>query len=139
MIYGYVRVSTHEQNLESQKNLISRYSMDHKFIVDEWIELEMSSRQSTAKRRIDELLEKLSPEDVVIASELSRLGRSIKEILNIIETILKEKKSRLIIIKQNLDLRPKDEKNVTNNITNKVLITIFSIYPFSDKYLPYLI
>jgi len=61
----------------------------------------------------------------VIASELSRLGRSIKETLNIIETILKEKKSRLIIIKQNLDLRPKDEKNVTNNITNKVLITIF--------------
>jgi DNA invertase Pin-like site-specific DNA recombinase len=58
MIYGYVRVSTHEQNLESQKNMISRYGMDHKFIVDEWIELEMSSRQSTAKRHIDELLEK---------------------------------------------------------------------------------
>ena len=83
MIYGYVRVS----HLEIQKNMISRYGMDHKFIVDEWIELEMSSRQSTVKRRIDELLEKLSPQDIVIASELSRLGRSIKETLNIIETI----------------------------------------------------
>ena len=41
MIYGYVRVSTHEQNLESQKNMISRYGMDHKFMVDEWFELEM--------------------------------------------------------------------------------------------------
>lgn len=123
MIYGYVRVSTHEQNLESQKNIISRYGMDHKFIVDEWIELEMSSRKSTAQRRIDELLEKLSPKDIVIASELSRLGRSIKETLNIVETILEEKQSRLILIKQNLDLNPKDK----NNITNKVLITVFSM------------
>ena len=109
MIYGYVRVSTHEQNLESQKNMISRYGMDHKFIVDEWIELEMSSRKSTAQRRIDELLEKLSPKDIVIASELSRLGRSIKETLNIVETITQEKQSRLILIKQNLDLNPKDK------------------------------
>ena len=123
MIYGYVRVSTHEQNLESQKNMISRYGMDHKFIVDEWIELEMSSRKSTAQRRIDELLEKLSPKDIVIASELSRLGRSIKETLNIVETITQEKQSRLILIKQNLDLNPKDK----NNVTNKVLITVFSM------------
>jgi DNA invertase Pin-like site-specific DNA recombinase len=51
-------------------------------MVDEWIELEMSSRKSTLLRRIDELLEKLSPDDIVIASELSRLGRSIKETLS---------------------------------------------------------
>jgi DNA invertase Pin-like site-specific DNA recombinase len=42
-------------------------------------------------RRIDELLDKLSPNDVVISSELSRLGRSIKETLNTIETIVQEK------------------------------------------------
>ena len=63
-------------------------------MVDEWIELEMSSRKSTALRRIDELLDKLSPEDVVIASELSRLGRSIKETLNTIETIVQDKLAR---------------------------------------------
>jgi len=123
MIYGYVRVSTHEQNFESQKNLISRYGMDHKLIIDEWIELEISSRKSMAQRRIDELLEKLSPKDIVIVSELSRLGRSIKETLHIIETILHEKQSRLVLIKQNLDLNPKD----TNNVVNKVLITVFSM------------
>ena len=123
MIYGYVRVSTHEQNLESQKNTISRYGMDHKLIVDEWIELEMSSRKSTEARRIDELLGKLSPKDIVIASELSRLGRSIKETLNTVETITKEKQSRLVLIKQNLDLNPNDR----NNVTNKILITVFSM------------
>ncbi|MBA8667679.1 recombinase family protein [Holosporaceae bacterium 'Namur'] len=123
MIYGYVRVSTHEQNLESQKNMISRYGVDHKLLIGEWIELEMSARKSMAQRRIDELLEKLSPNDIVIASELSRLGRSIKETLHIIEIILHEKQSRLILIKQNLDLNPKDK----NSITNKILITVFSM------------
>ena len=109
MIYGYVRVSTQEQNVDSQKNSISRYCIDQKMMVDEWIELEMSSRKSTALRRIDELLSKLQPNDVVIASELSRLGRSIKETLNTIEIIMKEKQSRLILIKQNLDLNPNDQ------------------------------
>lgn len=88
-----------------------------------WIELEMSSRKSTALRRIDELLDRLSPDDVVIASELSRLGRSIKVPLNTIETIVQDKLSRLILIKQNLDLNP----NAKNNVVNKVLITIFSM------------
>ena len=123
MIYGYTRVSTNEQSADSQKNIISRYGMDNKLVIDEWIELEISSRKSTAQRRIDELLEKLSPNDIVIASELSRLGRSIKETLNIVETITKQKQSRLILIKQNLDINPHEQ----NDITNKILITIFSM------------
>jgi DNA invertase Pin-like site-specific DNA recombinase len=123
VIYGYVRVSTQNQNIDSQKNAISRYCIDHKMMVDEWIELEMSSRKSTLLRRIDELLEKLCPNDVVIASELSRLGRSIKETLNTIETIVGEKKARLILIKQNLDMNP----NTKNNVADKVLITVFSM------------
>ena len=123
MIYGYIRVSTHDQNFEGQKNAISRYGMDHKVIIDEWIEIEMSSRKSTAQRRIDELLDRLLPGDIVIASELSRLGRSIKETLNTIEILIKKKQSRLILIKQGIDLNPKD----TANVANKVLITIFSM------------
>ena len=123
MIYGYVRVSTQEQSVDSQKNTISRYCIEQKIMVDEWIELEMSSRKSTALRRIDELLGKLQPNDTVIASELSRLGRSIKETLNTIEIIVKDKQSRLVLIKQNLDLNP----NATNNMTNKILITVFSM------------
>lgn len=123
MIYGYVRVSTQDQSIDGQKNSISRYCIDQKLMVDEWIELEMSSRKSTAHRRIDELLNKLEPNDVIIASELSRLGRSIKETLNTIETIIQDKQARLILIEQNLDLNPAAK----NNVANKVLITIFSM------------
>ncbi len=123
MIYGYVRVSTHDQNNESQKNTISRYCMDKKLMVDEWIELEMSSRKSSAERRIDELLDKLKPDDMIITSELSRLGRSIKETLNTISVIIKKKKARLILIKQNIDIHAKNE----NDISNKILIMVFSM------------
>ena len=123
MIYGYVRVSTQGQTVDSQKNSISRFCIDQKMMVDQWIELEMSSRKSTADRRIDELLDKLSPNDIVIASELSRLGRSIKETLHTIETIIQNKQARLILIKQNLDLNP----TASSNVANKVLITIFSM------------
>jgi DNA invertase Pin-like site-specific DNA recombinase len=123
MVYGYVRVSTQDQTVDGQKNSISRFCMDQKMMVDEWMELEMSSRKSTAHRRIDELLNKLSPNDIVIASELSRLGRSIKETLHTIETIIQDKQARLILIKQNLDLNP----TAKNNVANKVLITIFSM------------
>lgn len=123
MIFGYIRVSTTDQNLDGQKNLISRYCIDHKLMVDEWIELEISSRKTVEQRRITELIDKLNHDDIVIASELSRLGRSIKETLNIIETIIEKKQSRLILVKQSLDLNPNDR----NNITNKVLITVFSM------------
>ncbi len=123
MIYGYARVSNQDQNLESQKNLISRYGIDHKLMIDEWIEVEVSSRQSTQARKIDELLNKLQPMDTIISSELSRLGRSLKETLNIIESIVQEKYARLILIKQNLDINPHN----TNNLANKVLITVFSM------------
>ncbi|CAO5675959.1 MAG: hypothetical protein HEEMFOPI_01979 [Holosporales bacterium] len=123
MIYGYVRVSKSDQNVESQKNVISRYGVDHKIMIDEWIEVEMSSRRSTKDRKIDELLQKINPGDIIIVSELSRLGRSIKETLSIIENLIQEKKARLIAIKQNLDMNP----NNMNNLTNKVLITVFSM------------
>lgn len=123
MIYGYIRVSTSDQNVESQKNLISRYLVDKRLHIDEWIELEVSSRKSLQQRGITSLLEKLFKGDILIVSELSRLGRSIKEVLQIIETLLEEKQCRLVMVKQNLDVDPTNRKDMTN----KILLTIFSM------------
>jgi hypothetical protein len=97
--------------------------VDRKLGIDEWISLEMSSRKSVRKRKITELLERLQPGDIVIVSELSRLGRSIKEVLATVETLIEDKRSRLILVKQNLDVDPDN----TKDLTNKILITIFSM------------
>ena len=123
MLFGYVRVSTQDQDVENQKNEISRYCIDRKMIIDEWIAIEISSSKSTEARRIDELISKLKEDDAVIASELSRLGRSIKETLDIVETIVEKKKARLILIKQNLDLNPHN----LDDMQNTVLLTTFSM------------
>ena len=123
MVFGYIRVSTAEQSAESQKNLISRFVVERKMNVDEWIEVGMSSKKSVDKRKITTLLSKVVENDVVIVSELSRLGRSIQEVLSIIKSLMEEKKCRLVLVKQNLDLNP---QNVLD-MGNKILITIFSM------------
>lgn len=122
-VYGYIRVSTAEQTAESQKNLISRFTTERKMLIDKWIEVEMSSRKTADKRKITELLSQVVENDVVIVSELSRLGRSIQEVLQIIKSLMEEKKCRLILVKQNMDLNP---HNVLD-MSNKILITIFSM------------
>jgi DNA invertase Pin-like site-specific DNA recombinase len=112
-----------DQHLESQKSLIARYAVDHKMIIDEWIQVEISSRKSVEKRRITELLDKVETGDVVIVSEISRVGRSIKEVLQIIEELIQVKKCRLVLVKQGLDLDPTNK----NDMTNKILLTIFTM------------
>lgn len=121
--YGYIRVSTSDQNLESQKNLISRFCVEHKLTIDEWIALEMSSQKTMRQRKIEDLLARLNSNDVVISSELSRLGRSMRETLNIIESISVEKHARLILIKQNIDINPHEK----HSMQTKVLIAVFSM------------
>ena len=123
MIYGYLRVSKIDQHLESQKSLIARYVVNHKMVIDEWIQVEISSRKSAEMRRITELLEKVKTGDMVIVSEISRVGRSIKEVLQIIEELIQVKKCRLVLVKQGLDLDPINK----NDITNKILLTIFTM------------
>jgi DNA invertase Pin-like site-specific DNA recombinase len=123
MVLGYIRTSTADQSADGQKSLIARYVVERKMIVDEWIEVEVSSRKSAAKRKITELLDKVSAQDTVIVSELSRLGRSIKEVLQIIEELIQVKGCKLILIKQNLHLDPSNQ----HDMTNKVLLTIFSM------------
>lgn len=123
MNFGYVRVSTAHQSAESQKSLIARYVVDRRWHVDEWIEVEMSSRKSADKRRIRELITKVTPGDTVIVSELSRLGRSTIEIFLLIDELIRQKGCRVVLIKQNLELDPSNR----NDITSKVLLNTFSL------------
>ncbi|MDO8453701.1 MAG: recombinase family protein [Sulfurimonas sp.] len=85
MILGYIRVSTDKQNLENQKHKILSYAQGQKIIIDEFVEIEISSKGDSKKRLIDELFLKLKKDDTLICTELSRLGRNMLEILNLIE------------------------------------------------------
>ena len=85
MVIGYIRVSTESQSVQNQKHKILEFAQQRKMIVDEFVEIEISSKKSQKDRLLDELFEKLSQGDVLICTELSRLGRNMLEILNLIE------------------------------------------------------
>ena len=85
MTIGYIRVSTDKQNLENQRHKILSYAQTQKIIIDEFVEIEISSKGDAKKRLIDTLFVKLKDGDTLICTELSRLGRNMLEILNLIE------------------------------------------------------
>lgn len=121
MIYAYLRVSTAEQSLESQKSIINDYVVKNKLIIDETIEAYLSSRKSPEARKITDLIDKLQSGDVLICSELSRLGRSLAETLQLVDQI-KNKQVKLILIKNNLVI-----DTATNDMNTKIMLTVFSL------------
>lgn len=117
---AYLRASTDKQEVNNQKLEILEYARLHQLNVDDFIQITISSRKTTKQRRIDELLEKLNEGDTLIATELSRLGRSTAEVIGLINQLL-AKKVRVILIKQNLDVTGQD-------MTSKIIITLFSLF-----------
>lgn len=121
MIIGYIRVSTLAQDFNNQKNVILNFCNTRKMIVDEFVEVQISSGKSHKDRKINQLLETVKAKDVLVITELSRLGRSVSEVLNIVNKLV-AKKVRLISIKENIDI----ENN--QSIQSKIMITMVSLF-----------
>lgn len=85
MIYGYIRVSTEKQHTEQQRQEIMHYAEAKDIVVDDFISITISSRKNLNERRIQELLDMTEKGDSIIVVELSRLGRSIIEIVQMID------------------------------------------------------
>jgi DNA invertase Pin-like site-specific DNA recombinase len=89
-IVGYIRISTDKQDLDKQRHLLLEYARKERLIIDEFIAAEVSSREDTGARRIDELQTKLQKGDTLLVAELSRLGREMLQVLNIINDLSKK-------------------------------------------------
>ena len=117
---AYLRASTDKQDLSHQKLEILEFARKQRLHVDEYIEITISSQKASKQRRIDELLQMLEETDVLIVTELSRLGRSTAEVISIVNALV-ERNIRLIMIKQNLDIHRQD-------MNSKIMITLFSLF-----------
>ena len=84
MIYGYIRTSTDKQNNENQHYEIEQFAKNNNLSIDKWIEETISSRKSLDERKLGKLLKKIKPNDIIIASELSRLGRNLLQVMSIL-------------------------------------------------------
>ena len=118
MIYGYTRVSTELQNTENQKHEIQTFAKSQKIKVDKWVDEVISSRKSLKERQLDKLLKHLKKGDILIASELSRLGRNLLEVMGILQSCL-EKDCQIWTLKENYKLGA--------DIQSKVLAFTFSL------------
>ena len=119
-IIAYIRVSTNTQDTQNQKLEIYEYARKQNLQIDQFIEAEASSKKSTKQRRIEELLSEIDSNDTVIITELSRLGRSTSEVIDLVNALI-QKQVRVISIKQKLDITDHD-------MTSKVMVTMFSLF-----------
>ena len=118
--YGYLRVSTIDQDNEKFKNNIYRYANEKELGTVVFVEEKVSGTKDWKKRALGTLIENAKVNDVIIVPELSRLARSIPQIYEII-SICREKSIWLHIIKQNIILNGKDD------ITTKIMVSTFSL------------
>lgn len=103
MIYGYIRVSTSSQTVENQKIQIKKYCKEKRLHNIVWYSETISGTIAPSKRKLGELLEITNEGDVIICTEVSRLGRSMMMIMNVLNEFL-EKKVKVIAIKENFIL-----------------------------------
>ena len=118
MIYAYIRVSTDKQSVENQRYEIETFCRKKNFTVERWIEETISSRVSLQERKLGKLLKRIKRGDTLIVSELSRLGRSLMEIMGILNTLMRVE-AKLITVKENYELG--------DNINSKVLAFAFGL------------
>ena len=123
-IIGYIRISTDRQDLDKQRHLLLEHARRQHLFIDEFVEIEMSSRKSNAARRIDELIAKLDTGDLLLVAELSRLGREMLQVLNIINA-LSEKGVEITFIRQ--------PELSTSGDYGKLLLAIYSYFAEAER------
>ena len=118
MIYGYIRVSTDKQTLENQRYDINQFCDRNVFVIDKWIEETISGAKDLNDRKLGKLLKKMKKDDVLICSELSRLGRNLLMIMGILNECM------------NRDIQVwtiKDNYRLGSDINSKVLAFAFGL------------
>ena len=118
MIYGYIRVSSDKQTVENQRFEINNFCQREQLHIDGWIEETISGTKNYDKRELGRLLKKIQKDDLIICAELSRLGRSLFMIMEILSLCMK-KECRVWTIKDNYRLG--------DDIQSKVLAFAFGL------------
>ena len=118
MTYAYIRVSTDKQTVENQRFEINKFLKLSGLKIDSWIEETISGTVSPKKRNLGKLLKKAQKGDIIICSELSRLGRNMFMIMSILNILME----RGVII-----YTVKEQYKLGEDLTSKVLAFAFSI------------
>ena len=116
--YAYIRVSTDKQTTENQRFEIERFAKQESIVIDEWIIETISASKKLHERKLGGLIDRLGKDDLVMASELSRLGRNLLQIMGILNRAL-DSGTKIWTIKDNYRLG--------DDIPSKVLAFAFGL------------
>lgn len=118
MNYAYIRCSTNGQTTENQKIAIKKWAKYHRIHNIQWVSETISGTKNPDKRKLGILINQVQENDIIIVTELSRLGRSLMMILDVLQYLL-DKKVKVIAIKEGYELG--------DNIQSKVLAFAFGL------------
>lgn len=124
MTYGYVRVSTDKQRVDNQEYEIKCFCQKNNIVIDEWIEETISGTKTPDKRKLGGLLDKINEGDLIICSELSRLGRTLFMIMSILNNLMSVGAKIWTI---------KDNYRLGDDIQSKVLAFAFGLSAEIEK------
>lgn len=118
MVYAYIRVSTSKQDVENQRFEIDRFAKEKGLKVNTWVSEVISGTVSTKNRKLGSLLKKMKSGDILILTEVSRLGRSLLEVLTVLNQCV-QKKYNLYTVKERCEL--------DNSISSQMLAFAFGL------------
>lgn len=118
---AYLRVSTDKQELNSQKMAVLEFANKEGLQVSRFVEVVLSSRKKEQKTHLDDEIKKLSSGDLLIVSELSRIGRSLGQIITLIDE-LNRRNIRFVAVKENIRLEGE------HDTTSKVMVAMIGLF-----------
>ena len=107
--FGYARVSTDAQNLDRQLDALNNYGVDK-------IYNEKMTGTKRDRPELEKMLDRMTEGDTVVIESLSRLGRSTKDLIELVE-LFEERGVHLVSLKESID---------TSTSTGKLLFTLIS-------------
>ncbi|MGN0200815.1 MAG: master DNA invertase Mpi family serine-type recombinase [Candidatus Cryptobacteroides sp.] len=117
-IYAYLRVSTQMQTLENQRFEIEQFCSKHELTIDSWVTETVSGTVTWEKRSLGRLVRKMKKGDMLICTEISRLGRNVLMIMAILNKC-SQKEIHIRTIKDNFDL--------SDSINSKIIAFAFAL------------
>ncbi len=118
---AYLRVSTDSQDINAQKLAILDFAQREGIVIDTFIEVKASASKTHKARRLDELMDQFDSGDRLIVSELSRLGRSLGQVIEIVDTLVK-RKIAFIAVKESIRFEGKQD------MQTKVMVALFALF-----------
>jgi DNA invertase Pin-like site-specific DNA recombinase len=123
---AYVRVSTDAQDVTHQRLAVLEFARTERLVVDTFLEIQASSRHSLKVRQIEVLFDSLERGDTLIVSELSRLGRSVGEIITTVDRLVHHQ-IRVFALKEGLRLTG------AQDLQSRVIVTLFGLFAEMER------